>query len=284
VIKFNNIENAEIPKRGFRPLVKKNEIDFPASEKIAVINKQHVDNMMDKKNPVLMKSKHRVQKHGEVFTPQWVIDKMIAISGIKEKTEDIFATFLEPSAGEGAFLLAIEDMKLRFVTDNYSKDTWDWYALWALSSIYGIELLEDNLAVARQSMLELFLNYYETVHNAQMSEQSNLYKSARTIIWANVVQGDTLTHQNMLGEEIIFSHWERVPDAPRKVQRIPFTYSSLFIDDGHDSSGVQLGLFETVEQLDLFSMFDDDKEDASKPLQYAVVDIEQVWREEKENG
>jgi len=51
VIKFNNIENAEIPKRGFRPLVKKNEIDFPASEKIAVINKQHVDNMMDKKNP-----------------------------------------------------------------------------------------------------------------------------------------------------------------------------------------------------------------------------------------
>jgi len=284
VIKFNNIENAEIPKRGFRPLVKKNEIDFPASEKIAVINKQHVDNMMDKKNPVLMKSKHRVQKHGEVFTPQWVIDKMIAISGIKEKTEDIFATFLEPSAGEGAFLLAIEDMKLRFVTDNYSKDTWDWYALWALSSIYGIELLEDNLAVARQSMLELFLNYYETVHNAQMSEQSNLYKSARTIIWANVVQGDTLTHQNMLGEEIIFSHWERVPDAPRKVQRTPFTYSSLFTDNKYESNCMQLSLFETVEQLDLFTVIDDDKKDAPQPQQYAVVDIEQVWREEKENG
>ena len=54
-----------------------------------------------------MKSKHRVQKHGEVFTPQWVIDKMIAIPGIKEKTEDVFATFLEPSAGEGAFLLSL---------------------------------------------------------------------------------------------------------------------------------------------------------------------------------
>ena len=86
-------------------------------------NSQPVDNMIGKKNPVLMKSKHRVQKHGEVFTPQWVIDKMIAIPGIKEKTEDIFATFLEPSAGEGAFLLAIEDMKLRFITNNYSIDT-----------------------------------------------------------------------------------------------------------------------------------------------------------------
>jgi hypothetical protein len=103
-----------------------------------------------------MKSKHRVQKHGEVFTPQWVVDKMIAIPGIKERTEDVFATFLEPSAGEGAFLLAIEDMKLKFVTDTYSGDSWSTYALWALSGIYGIEYLEDNLEAARQNMLGAF--------------------------------------------------------------------------------------------------------------------------------
>lgn len=249
----------------------------------AARDSQSVDNMMGKKNPALMKSKHRVQKHGEVFTPQWVIDKMIEIPGIKEKAQDVFATFLEPSAGEGAFLLAIEDIKLRFVTDNYSKDIWDQYALWALSSIYGIEFLEDNLALARKNMLELFLNYYETVHNAQMSEQSNLYKSARTIIWANVVQGNTLTHKNLLGECITFSHWERVPDALSKVQRTPFTYSSLFTDDRHESSGVQLSFFETEEQLDIFLMIEAGKEDAPQPQRYAVVDIEQVWKEEKEN-
>lgn len=66
------------------------------------------DRVEKKENPVLIKSRHRVRKHGEVFTPQWVIDKMMAIPGIKEKAEDIFATFLEPSAGEGAFLLAIQ--------------------------------------------------------------------------------------------------------------------------------------------------------------------------------
>ena len=249
----------------------------------SMINSQTVDNMMGKKNPILMKSKHRVQKHGEVFTPQWVIDKMIAIPGIKEKAQDVFATFLEPSAGEGAFLLAIEDMKLRFVTDNYSNDTWDQYALWALSSIYGIEFLEDNLAVARQNMFELFLNHYETVHNAQMSEQSNLYKSARTIIWANVVQGNTLTHKNLLGECITFSHWERIPDTLCKVQRTPFTYSSLLTDDRQENSGTQMSLFETEEQLGIFTMIDNDKEDAHQPQRYVVVDIEQVWREEKEN-
>jgi hypothetical protein len=244
---------------------------------------QAVDNMIGKKNPVLMKSKHRVQKHGEVFTPQWVIDKMIAIPGIKEKTEDVYATFLEPSAGEGAFLLAIEDMKLRFVTDNYSRDAWDRYALWALTSIYGIEFLEDNLAVARQNMLELLINYYETVHKTQISEQSNLYKSARTIIWANVVQGDTLTHKNLLGECITFSHWERVPNAPRKVKRTSFAYSSLFTDDRHESSGVQLSLYESMEQLDIFSIIEAGKETGPQPQRYAIVDIEQVWREEKEN-
>jgi hypothetical protein len=244
---------------------------------------QPVDNMIGKKYPVLMKSKHRVQKHGEVFTPQWVIDKMIAIPGIKEKAQDVFATFLEPSAGEGAFLLAIEDMKLRFVTNNYSKDTWDQYALWALSSIYGIELLEDNIALARQSMLELFINYYETVHNAQMSKQSNLYKSARTIIWANVVQGNTLTHKNILGECITFSHWERVPDVPRKVKRTSFAYSTLFTDNRDESSGIQLSMYESMEQLDIFSMIEAGKEDAAQPQRYAIVDIEQVWREEKEN-
>jgi len=246
-------------------------------------NGQPVDNMIGKKNPVLMKSKHRVQKHGEVFTPQWVIDKMIAIPGIKEKTEDVYATFLEPSAGEGAFLLAIEDIKLRFITDNYSIDTWDHYALWALSSIYGIEFLEDNLAVAKQNMLELFINYYETIHNAQMSEQSNLYKSARTIIWENVVQGDTLTHKNLLGECITFSHWERVPDTLCKVQRTPFTYSSLLTDDRQENSGAQTSLFETEEQLGNFTMINSDKEVPPQPHRYAIVDIEQVWKEEKEN-
>ena len=246
-------------------------------------NGQPVDNMIGKKNPVLMKSKHRVQKHGEVFTPQWVIDKMIAIPGIKEKAEDVYATFLEPSAGEGAFLLAIEDMKLRFITDNYNIDTWDHYALWALSSIYGIEFLEDNLAVARQNMLELFINYYETIHNDQMSEQSNLFKSARTIIWANVVQGDALTHKNLLGECITFSHWERVPDMLCKVQRTLFTYSSLLTDERQENSDAQMSLFETEGQLGNFTMINSDKEVPPQPHRYAIVDIEQVWREEKEN-
>lgn len=55
----------------------------------------------------LIKSKERVQKHGEVFTPPWMVEKMLAHEPIAAKVADIHATILEPSVGEGAFLVAI---------------------------------------------------------------------------------------------------------------------------------------------------------------------------------
>ena len=229
-------------------------------------------NMVTQIESVLIKSKNRVRMHGEVFTPQWVVDMMINIPRIKEKTEDVFATFLEPSAGEGVFLLAIESLKLQFVTDNYSTDTWNAYALWALSSIYGIEFLEDNLTVARENMLMLFSNYYKGVHNKPLSKQNNIYKSAQAIIWANVVQGNTLTCKNQYSEEITFSHWSRIPGDFGKVQRIPFTYSSLFDSERYEKINMKDCLLGTDEQVG---------HNHISSLQCAIVDIEQVWKEGK---
>jgi hypothetical protein len=234
-------------------------------------------------NSILMKSKERVQKHGEVFTPQWVVDKMLAIPGIKEKTADVFATFLEPSAGEGAFLLAIENLKLQSVTANHAGNEWNVNALWALSSIYGIEFLEDNLKIARKNMLDLFLSHYQAAHGDSLSKKTNLYQSAKTIIRANIVQGNTLTHKNSYDEEIVFSHWELVQGTTRKVQRTQFTYSSLF-PDSKQSEGdyTQLHMFETVEQLSLFDILNEMEGKEQMAQKYSVVDIEQIWKEEKE--
>lgn len=241
-----------------------------------------MDDLTRAQPPILIKSKQRVQKHGEVFTPQWVVDKMVAIPGIKEKTEDVFATFLEPSAGEGAFLLAIEDMKLRLVTKNHSADSWKTYALWALSSIYGIELLEDNLATARQNMLELFSTYYETMYNTPLSKRTNLYKSARTIIWANVVQGDTLTHKNNSGEEIVFSRWKPVDDTYKQVKRISLSYSSLFGDEDISKNGVQLSLFGDTNGAGFGDTNVGNNTTDNRQESYAIVKIDSIWREERE--
>lgn len=47
----------------------------------------------------LIKSKSRVQKHGEVFTPDWMVKKMLSEPGIQAKIKDFRATFFEPSVG-----------------------------------------------------------------------------------------------------------------------------------------------------------------------------------------
>lgn len=69
----------------------------------------------------IIKSADRVKDIGEVFTPKKIVDFMLDQPEIQEKVNSLTATFLEPSAGEGAFLVELLKRKLSFVTEQ-SKD------------------------------------------------------------------------------------------------------------------------------------------------------------------
>ncbi|MEB3364734.1 hypothetical protein SDC49_17830 [Lactobacillus sp. R2/2] len=114
---------------------------------------------------------------------------MLAEPSIQEKLHDLHATFFEPSAGEGAFLKEILLQKLDYVDQISNKSTWKNNALWALMSIYAIELLEDNLIKAKQSMMDIFINRYQVFIQNELDFNSDVYKSARYIINVNIVQG-----------------------------------------------------------------------------------------------
>ncbi|MBP2058393.1 type I restriction-modification system DNA methylase subunit [Lactobacillus colini] len=60
----------------------------------------------------IIKSADRVKNIGEVFTPKKTVDLMLDQPEIKEKVNILDATFLEPSAGEGVFLVEILKHKL----------------------------------------------------------------------------------------------------------------------------------------------------------------------------
>ena len=62
----------------------------------------------------IIKSADRVKNIGEVFTPQKTVDFMLDQPEIKAKVNSLTATFLEPSAGEGAFLVEILKRKLLY--------------------------------------------------------------------------------------------------------------------------------------------------------------------------
>lgn len=200
----------------------------------------------------IIKSKDRVQKHGEVFTPSWMVQKMLDTPGIREKTEDIYATFLEPSAGDGNFLEAILERKLSAVTRNYDKKNWKTKTLFALSSIYGIEYLEDNLEVARARMFLCYLDWYEDSFGERLSSNTDIYKSAHYLIKKNIVRGNTLTKRHPDSNELImFSEWKRVKGYPSLVEEKRFAFAELFgenIDGENKVIEGQLSLFEELDE------------------------------------
>ena len=86
----------------------------------------------------LIKSKQRVADHGEVFTPDWLVDSMLDL--VKDETERLDSRFLEPACGSGNFLAKILKRKLAAVEVKYSKSEFNrnHYALLSLMCIYGI--------------------------------------------------------------------------------------------------------------------------------------------------
>lgn len=94
----------------------------------------------------LVKSKKRVADHGEVFTPDWMVEDMLNL--VKAESERIDARVLEPACGSGNFLVPVLCRKLATVEARYGKSEFEkrHYALLALMCMYGIELLADNVA------------------------------------------------------------------------------------------------------------------------------------------
>ena len=215
---------------------------FNDSEDVNKDMKFDIKDIVDDENR-LMKNKDRVQQHGEVFTPNWMVKKMLSEPEIQLKLQDVQATFLEPSVGEGAFLKEILHQKLGYIDDTSNKSNWTEKALWVLTSIYGIELLTDNLVKAKQQMMKVLIEHYQTFYQKKISSNTDFYKSASFIIDNNIVQGNTLTYLNDSDNLIMFSKWKRVGD---EVSQLQFTYKSLLGDEED-----QLDLFESSGQLNL---------------------------------
>ena len=82
-----------------------------------------------------MKSRIRVKSYGEVFTPRHMVDKMLdLVANELEGPGFVDKTFLEPSAGDGNFLVAILQRKLAAVERTYEPAQWSQESLFALAT------------------------------------------------------------------------------------------------------------------------------------------------------
>ncbi|MGH7141000.1 MAG: DNA methyltransferase, partial [Pirellulales bacterium] len=167
----------------------------------------------------LVKSKHRVAEHGEVFTPAWMVEAMLDL--VKGETERIDSRFLEPACGSGNFLVQILRRKLAAVELKYGRSDFErrHYALLGLMCIYGIELLADNIAECRANMLEILAECLN------LDESDHLYRAASYVLSQNLVHGDALMMRTHDGEPITFAEWGYLGKG--KFQRRDFRFDAL---------------------------------------------------------
>lgn len=112
----------------------------------------------------VIKSSDRVKDHGEVFTPKRIVNLMLDQPEIQSKINDLQATFFEPSAGEGAFLVELLKRKLKVAKNkSVSAKLFNTKSLLALSTLYGIELLEDNVEMLVMNMITTFNIEYSNI-------------------------------------------------------------------------------------------------------------------------
>ena len=140
---------------------------------------------------------------------------------VKDESERIDSRFLEPACGSGNFLLPVLERKLSTVRSRYGKSDFEnrHFALLALMSIYGIELLEDNTAECRKNLLDTFAVYLK----AEKTDPT--YLAAQQVLEANIVQGDALTMQNHDGSPILFPEWGYLGKG--RFQRRDFRFDNL---------------------------------------------------------
>src|SRR6187431_2279631 len=152
-----------------------------------------------------------------------MVDRMLDL--VREELETgpdfVDKTFLEPAAGDGNFLLAILRRKLQAIEKRIPAEEWLHESLFALASIYGVELLEDNHQDAKAAMLAEFLSFHQA-HGVACGARTNLHQAASHLVSMNVVCGNTLTGQTPDGHNIQFSWWHRVEGQVGMVRREPF--------------------------------------------------------------
>ena len=173
-----------------------------------------------------VKSKKRVADHGEVFTNPREVNAMLDL--VKDETLRIDSRFLEPACGDGNFLIEILRRKMSVVGQRYAGTEWKKYALQAVASIYGIELLPDNAEQCRQRLYDFVVatchgTSEETRHGTSLQDDEFL-QNIHYLLQHNIVQGDALTYTAADGKPIVFSEWTFVGD---KVQRRDFQFDFL---------------------------------------------------------
>jgi len=214
-----------------------------------------------------VKSKKRVTDHGEVLTGQREVNAMLDL--VKQETERIESRFLEPACGNGNFLTAILERKLAVVEIRYGKSLLDFerYAVLAVSAIYGIDILDDNVRECRIRLFDVFDATYTRLFKNDVKDKCR--ETIQFILSHNIIWGDALTLKTVgyRPSFIVFSEWSPINGSLLK--RRDFTFHSLLDHEG-------------MKELPLFSDLGEDVFISTPEKEYPPVHFLEIARVQQE--
>lgn len=206
-------------------------------------------------NTSQIKSKERVRELAEVYTNEREVNAMLdLVESHLEPSEVLKYRYLEPSCGNGNFLIAILERKIRYVNQNFfDQKRYEFYLAKAVSTIYGIDICPENVNEARERLFFAVKGAFDLHLNSHIYSPGFL-PLIRYILEKNIVQGDTINApQKIYFTEFVargYNFEQKVYNFsalihcknPKPVRVIPATY---FLNIGLHHAQPELDFCET---------------------------------------
>ena len=188
-----------------------------------------------------IKDKSRVSNFGEVLTSKREVLDMLNL--INTETSRLDSRFLEPACGDGNFLIEVLNFKLDILEKNYSKNQYEFekFSIQIFTSIYGIDILEDNIISSRERLFNQYFGLYNKKFKSNINQK--LLDCIKYILKLNLVHADALSLKKVKNDKfIIFSEWSLVNDKIKRrdfefknlIDYAPFEKGTLFSDLGDE--------------------------------------------------
>ena len=188
-----------------------------------------------------IKEKSRVSNFGEVLTSKREVLDMLNL--VNTETLRLDSRFLEPACGDGNFLTEVLNFKLDILEKNYSKNQYEFekFSIQIFTSIYGIDILEDNIISARERLFNQYFDLYNKKFKSNINQK--LLDCLKYILKLNLVHADALSLKKVKKDKfIIFSEWSLVNDKIKRrdfefknlIDYAPFEKGTLFSDLGDE--------------------------------------------------
>ena len=193
-----------------------------------------------------IKSKDRVRDVAEVFTAKIQVNDMLDL--VRDYSENIEGTFLEPACGNGNFLVIILERKLQRVLElsknprHKSQASIEFMLIKTVSSIYGVDIMPDNIIEAHERLKGTLKNFFYENYNTRRVNDG-FWKVVDWVLYQNIVVGNTLEAP----AKIIFLDY----GTPKKLY---FKIKEFYLQKPHQdlfNETIELSKYPLTHYLDL---------------------------------